>query len=428
MPKAVYDNLGPRLGVAWQLNPVTVVRAGYGLFWDALPARSQYTQNDIEGASWPWTTAFAGTANATGAPLQPITSLVGAFPTPVAATNPWSAVSGAFADDPNYKDGYSNQWNVEVQRELGPKTMVSVAYVGSRNGRLAYTGFANAAPTPSPNGTPLAAIDAKRAVPWMVANIRYTESIGSSRYNALQAKFDRRLSGGLQTLVSYTWSKSVDTTSGYFGVEDGAGSRSSIQNFFDLKSNEGPSGFDIPHFLSWYTVWEMPVGHGHRWLSSGPAAWILGNWSLNSILQARSGQPFNVGVAGDVANIGGTGPAITNYARPNLIGDPIPANQTAAQWFNPAAFSIPVGSFGNFRRNGLRSARVVNVDLSLFKNVPLAGTRQLQLRVEAFNVFNIQNLGVPSGTTIGQAGAGQITSLASGTTPRQIQLGVRLVF
>ena len=157
-------------------------------------------------------------------------------------------MSGAFADDPNYKDGYSNQWNVEVQRELGSRMMLSVAYVGSRNGRLAYTGYANAAPTPSPNGTPAAAIDALRAVPWMVANIHYTESIGSSHYNALQTKFERRLANGFQTLISYTWSKSIDNTSGYFGVEDGAGSRSSVQNFFDPASNEGPSGFDgAPH-------------------------------------------------------------------------------------------------------------------------------------------------------------------------------------
>jgi hypothetical protein len=245
-------------------------------------------------------------------------------------------------------------------------------------------------------------------------------------YNSLQTKFERRLFNGLQTLVSYTWSKSIDNTSGYFGVEDGAGSRSSVQNYFDPKSNEGPSGFDIPHFFSWYTVWDLPVGTGKRWLNTGPAAWILGNWSLNAIFQARSGQPFNVGVGGDIANIGGTGPAITNYERPNLVGNPIPANQTATMWFDPAAFTIPVGAFGNVTRNGLRSAAVRNVDLSLFKNVPLSDKRLLQLRLEAFNVFNIQNLGVPSGTTIGVAGAGAVTTIVG--TPRQIQLGVRFVF
>jgi hypothetical protein len=428
--KPIYDNVGPRVGMAWTLNPRTVLRAGYGLFWDALPARSQYSQNDIEANSWPWTTAFSGTANQTGpAALQPIGGLVGGFPTPVAAVSPWVALNGGFADDPNYKDGYSNQWNVEVQRDLGAKMMVAVAYVGSRNGRLAYTGFMNAASTPFPSGTPASVIDTARLMPWMTANVHYTQSIGYSRYNSLQVKFERRMSNGFSTLVSYTYSKSRDTTSGYFGVEDGAGSRSSIQNYVDVASNEGPSGYDVPQFLSWYSLWELPFGSGKKWLTSGPASWILGNWSIQSIAQARSGQPFNVGIMGDVANIGGSGTAIQNYERPNLIGNPYPSNQSAKMWFDPTAFAVPSGAFGNFGRNGLRSANVYNVDLSLFRNVPFGGDKTLQLRIEAFNVFNIQNLGVPNGTTIANplpAGVGQVTSIIG--TPRQIQLGARFVF
>jgi len=430
-PKPVYDNIGPRVGMAWELNPRTVLRAGYGLYWDALPARSQYTQNDIEGTSWPWTTAFNGNANNVGAPLTPISAINGSFPVPVAAASPFTSINGAFADDPNYKDGFSNQWNVEVQRELTPTTTLSVAYVGSHNGRLAYTGYANAAPTPSPQGTSLAVIDSLRPMPFMNANVHYTQSIGASDYRALQTRLQRRLANGLMTLVSYTWSKATDNTSGYFGVEDGAGSRSSVQNYFDPASNVGPSGFDIPHFLSWYAVWELPVGQGKRWLSTGPASWVLGNWSVNSIFQARSGQPFNVGISGDFANIGGTGPSITNYERPNLVGNPIPAHQTAAMWFDPTAFQVPSGAFGNFQRNGLRSAAFYNVDLSLFKNVPFGGARHLQLRVEAFNVFNIQNLGTPTAAqaTIAPtlaAGTGAVTQIVG--NPRQIQLGARFVF
>jgi len=428
--KPIYDNVGPRIGFAWSLNPRTVVRAGYGLFWDALPARSQYVQNDIEGTSWPWTTAFSGTANPSNATaLTPIGSLVGGFPTPVAAASPWIAANGGFADDPNYKDGYSNQWNVEVQRDLGGKSMISVAYVGSRNGRLAYTGYMNASPTPFPNGTSTSVVDANRLMPFMTANVHYTQSIGYSRYNSLQVRFERRLSQGLSTLVSYTWSKSRDTTSGYFGVEDGAGSRSSIQNYFDVASNEGASGYDIPQFISWFTTWEIPVGHGKKWLNSGPAAYILGNWSLQTIAQARTGQAFNLGVAGDVANIGGSGTAITNYERPNQIGNPYPSNQSAALWFDPTAFAVPSGAFGNFERNSLRTHYYRNVDLSLFKNVPFGAARTLQIRIEAFNVFNIQNLGVPGGTTISNpiaAGTGQVTSIVG--TPRQIQLAARFVF
>ncbi len=426
--KPIYDNVGPRVGMAWQLNQRTVLRAGYGLFWDALPARSQYVQNDIEQLSWPWTTAFSGTANTTGGALTPLSAINGAFPVPVAAANPWAA-NGLFADDPNYKDGYSNQYNVEIQRDLGSKMVLSVAYVGSRNGRIAYTGYANASPTPSPNGTPAAAIDALRPMPVMGANIHYTRSIGSSQYDSLQMKFERRLAQGLQMLVSYTYSRSRDNTSGYFGVEDGAGSRSSVQNFFDPMSNWGPSGYDIPQFFSWYTTWDIPVGHGKKFLSSGPAAWVLGDWQVNAIFQARSGQAFNVGVAGDVANIGGTGTALSNYERPNLIGNPYPSNQSALLWFDPTAFQVPVGAFGNFERNSLRSQYYKNLDLSLFKNIPIHGEQMIQLRVEAFNILNMMTLGVPSGTTIAnpiQAGTGQVTSIVG--NPRQIQLGARFLF
>src|SRR5204863_7261969 len=102
--------------------------------------------------------------------------------------------------------------------------IVSAAYVGSKNGRLPYTGFANAARQASPNGTPNTVIDALRPMPWVAANINYSRSIGYSNYNALQASFQRRFSRGLHTLVSYTWSKSIDVSSGYFNsAENGPG-------------------------------------------------------------------------------------------------------------------------------------------------------------------------------------------------------------
>ncbi|HEX6467354.1 MAG TPA: hypothetical protein VFZ99_08615, partial [Terriglobales bacterium] len=239
----------------------------------------------------------------------------------------------------------------------------------------------------------------------------------------------------LMTLVSYTWSKSLDDSSGYFGVENGAGQGgSSVQNFFDPRSNYSVSGYDVPHFFSWYTVWELPAGKGKRWLQSGPASWLLGNWQANYIFQARSGQPFNLNVSGDPANISGSGAVgtVSGYSRPNLIGNPIPAKQTAAQWFNPSAFSIPVGSFGNFGRNQLRSSHVVNMDFSMFKNVPLGETRELQFQFQAFNIFNIQNLAAPgssgssNGTTIGNKGAGIVSSIVG--SPREMQFGVRFVF
>jgi hypothetical protein len=461
-PAPVKDNWGPRVGIAWSFTPKTVVRAGYGLYWDAIPARSQYAQNDLELAVWPDATAFSGNVNGTSVPpnqLQTIDLIQGHFPTPLPTTTPWTP-NNTFGDDPRIKDSYSNQWNLEVQQELTPNTMFSVAYVGSSNGRLPYTGLANAARQASPNGTPAAQVDALRAMPWVNANITYTQSIGRSNYNALETKLERRFANGLHSLVSYTWGKVIDTSSGYFNVENGPGGGSTVQNYYDQRSARGVAGYDITHFFSWATVYELPVGRGKRWLQSGPASWILGNWQANYILQARSGQPYNLQVSSDAANLKGSAPNIGTYARPNIIADPftagpVPSNpdaacqktisqggkaadqvHTAVTWFNPCAFAVPVGSFGNLGRDAFRGSPVFNMDFSLFKSLPLPREgMDLQLRFEAFNVFNVQNLDVPGGigasagtVTIGNASAGQISGLAAGTTPRQLQFGLRFVF
>ena len=154
-------------------------------------------------------------------------------------------------------------------------------------------------------------------------------------------------------------------------------------------------------------------------------------------------------MGGDPANISGSIGSVSGYARPNLISDPwapgpVNANSdvrchttisqggwaadaihTAQTWFNPCAFDIPKG-YGNFGRNSLRSSNVVNVDFSVFRKFKFGESKELQFRAEAFNVFNFANLGVPSVTTIGQTGAGSITSIIG--NPRQIQFGLRFVF
>ncbi len=445
LPPPVKDNWGPRIGVAWQFMPKMVLRAGYGLFYDTVSARSQYAQNDIEGATWPWTTGI-GTQSANqqtggiypggpGNPLTSITNLVGNFPNPVVASSPWTTAGGGYTDDPHFKNARSQQWNVEVQRQFGRNSMLSVAYVGSKDTRLDYTGWANAAHQASPNGTPAAAIDALKLMPFMVPTWHYSESTGISNYQALEAKFQQHWSNGLLTLLSYTWSKSLDNSSGFFAAENGSGGSSVVQDYFAPNQNYGPSGFNIPQLLTWSTVYEFPAGKGKRWLNKGPASWILGNWEANYVFLARSGQPFNLVVNGDVANISGNGGSLSGYGRPNIIGNPnsgscavngasVPVG-TYLCFFNPSAFSSPSGSFGNFGKDVLHNEPYFNMDFSLVKTIPIGERRSFQLRFEGFNVFNFQILGTPA-TTIGLATAGQITSVAS--TPRQLQLAAKLTF
>jgi hypothetical protein len=462
-PPPVKDNLGPRLGLAWAINSKTVLRAGYGLYWDAVTARSQYAQNDLEAAVWPDATAFSGgpinaPANFTnGTTLNIIQQQGQGFAVPLPTASPWTV--GGFNDDPNYKDPYSQQWHFELQRELGPTMVVTAAYVGSKNGRLPYSGLGNAARQASPNGTANSVIDALRPMSWVGAGLNYTLSTGTSNYNALQTKFQRRFSNGLSTLASYTWSKSIDVSSGYFNVENGSGGGSTIQNYGDPSTARGVSSYDITHFLSWATIYELPFGKGKKWLQSGPASWFLGNWQANYIMQTRSGAPYNLQVTGDLANLrGSASSAPGNYLRPNLIADPFVAGPVAANpdpncqktvsqggraadavytsfsWFNSCAFGIPSGAFGNLGRNVFRGPAVFNMDYSMFKAIQIREGMSLQLRFEAFNIFNIQNYDVPSSLTVNAnatqiaANVGRVTALAQGTTPRQLQFGLRFIF
>jgi len=475
-PAPVKDNWGPRVGIAWSLNSKTVLRAGYGLYFDPLPARSQYAQNDLEAAVWPDATAYSGNANATAnftnSTFFNIIQLQGqGFATPLPTASPWTV--GGFNDDPNYKDPYSHQWHVELQREFANSYMVSVAYVGSVSRRLPYSGLGNSARHAFPSGTPAATVDADRPVPWVGAGLNYTLAIGRANYRALETKFQRRFTNGWSALVSYTWSRTMDTGSGYFNVENGTGGSASIQNFWDQGTAWGPASYSIPHFLSVAALYEPPFGKGKRWFTSGPASWILGNWQTNFIAQARTGAPFNLVVTGDLANLRGSGSsAPNNYLRPNQIADPFVAGPVAANpdpncqktisqggraadqvktittWFNPCAFIAPFGAFGTFPRNALRGASVYNVDFSMFKSFPINERFKVQLRMEAFNIFNIQSwdgpsqtanvtinsgtatLPAPDGRTYGviASGVGRITSLAQGKTPRQIQFGIRLSF
>jgi hypothetical protein len=248
--------------------------------------------------------------------------------------------------------------------------------------------------------------------------------------------------------------------SGYFNVENGPGGGSTLQNFFDPSTGRGVSAYNIPHFLSWATIYELPFGRGKKYFQSGPASWFLGDWQANYILQARSGEAYNLQVTGDLANLRGSAPgnAPGNYLRPNLISDPFVAGPVAANpdpncqktvsqggraadqvytsfsWFNVCAFGIPSGSFGSLGRNVYKGGHVFNMDYSMFKSIQVREGMNLQLRFEAFNIFNVQNYGPPSSLTINSnatsiaANVGRITALAQGTTPRQLQFGLRFVF
>lgn len=406
-----HDNLGPRLGAAWSLTPKLVVRGGYGIYFDTESSTAQEAQNSF--GAWPSNSSIDRTYNQIGEGFTSVRQIdktnLSALPGPA----PWGTVT--YFWDPRKRNAMSHQWNIDIQHELARNLMLSTAYVGSVGRRLDLNVAANTAPTPGP-GT-AAEVNARRPHPHYGRDTLYGTDLGRNSYNALQVKLERRFADGLQGLLAYTWSKTMDngTDGWYIG---------NPQNVYNLDAEHGVSNSDRKHILKISGIYELPFGRGKRWLRSGVASWLLGNWQWNTINTLQSGTPVVLTVRGDVANVGNT---VKNYARPNVNGDPRLENPNGERWFNTAVFSVPVLSFGNAGRGLIRNPSFYNSDMSLFKNIPLGEGLSAQLRFEAFNVFNIQNPGDANGdASTGNRNFGRITSVSG--SPRDIQLALKLQF
>jgi Carboxypeptidase regulatory-like domain len=441
----IKDNIGPRLGFAYQTAPKTVVNGGVGILYDTITARSQWVQNNIEGPTWPWTTGISSQqvnfsqngvwAGGAGNPLTQITSLEGNFPNPVIASSPWLTTGGGYVSQPNFKDQRAVEYNLQVQQQLGPTTLFSLGYAGSKSTRLDYTGYANAAQHASPAGTPLTTIDTYKYMPWMTPGWHYSLDNGYANYNAMLVQFQKRFSNSWNTIASYTWSKSMDNSSGWFNAENGTGGGSVVQNFFNPRNAYGVSSYDITQYFTWSSIYTLPFGKGQRWEQRGFASYIVGGWTANYVFQARSGQPYNLNVGGDVANISGDNGSITGYSRPNVVGNPgqgscgaTPVGKRGPNGFceyTPSAFAIPSGSFGDMAKMPYRQPYYNNLDFSLVKQTPLLENINLELRAESFNTYNAMIMGSP-GSTIGNSSAGLATAITN--TPRELQFGAKISF
>lgn len=298
-----------------------------------------------------------------------------------------------------------------------------------------FTGFANAASQPSPAKTPLTTIDTYKYMPWMTPGWHYSTPTGYANYNALLAQFQRRMTQSLNTIISYTWAKSMDNSSGWFNAENGTGGGSVVQSFFMPRNAYGVSSYDVRNVFVWSTVYALPFGKGQKWVQTGWPSYLIGGWTANFAFQVRSGQPFGLNVGGDPANISGDNGSVTSYSRPNVIGNPLqgscgstPVGKRGTTGFceiNPAAFSIPSGSYGNMGKMPYRVPYYNNLDFSLVKDTPLYEQVRLELRAESFNTYNVVIPGNP-GTTIGNSTAGLATT--QGNTPRELQLGAKITF
>jgi hypothetical protein len=198
------------------------------------------------------------------------------------------------------------------------------------------------------------------------------------------------------------------------------------QDPYNTNADKSVSAYDLTHIFSTSLVYELPFGKGKPLASSSKVLdYVIGGWQTNLILTLRSGIPYTLGVAGDIANTGNSNNA-GYYERLNVIGDPNVANPTTAQWFNTKAFSVPASfTYGNLGRNTLRSDWSRNLDFSLFRDFPIRERVKVQFRAEAFNAFNTPVWGSPV-ANFSNASFGRVLSVAN--TPRQLQLAMKLRF
>ena len=382
----------PRLGFAYRLGDRTVVRGGYGMFYEA-----EGTSGRLNFHFLPF--SMSETVNAT-------TNVV---PTRTTADFflgvPFGASVGSVGWNPLTLDadfGYDQRWNFGVQREIANRMSLEVNYVGTKGSNQQEAEPINI-PAPGPGN-----IQARRPYP-RFGNMSIHSQARSTEYHALQSKIQKRTSGGLWYLISHTWSRTETTV-----PAPGIGG--------NFTYDTGPAPFDIPHLLTMSFGAELPFGRGKRFLGGAGtlANGLLGGWQVQSIVNYRSGLPFTPSVSRDVANTGAGG------QRPNRIGDGKLDDPTIAMWFDKTAFVAPPDfTFGNSGRGILRGDHQWNVDFSLFKRFSVPGSTNLEFRAEAFNLLNSVYYSNPN-TNIDTATGGRVTSTS--LAARQLQFGIKYLF
>jgi hypothetical protein len=408
IPRGGFDtdknNFAPRVGLAWTLDEQTVVRAGYGVYYDQsalAPGEALY-----------FNAPFFDLNLFFSLPGLPLT-LSNPFP----SNFPFALPKTALAVQRDLRTPYMQQWNVNVQRQLGRSRVLEVGYVGSKGTKLLTARDINQ-PRPSPISPNL------RPNPFF-DDIDIIESRANSNYNALQARLQQRLSNGLALLASYTYAKSIDDASNFF---TSAGDPNFPQDSNNARAERGRSNFDVRQRLSVSYTYDLPFGKGQRYAHDGGfLSSFLSGWQTNGVVTLQTGRPFTVALLSDIDN-SNTGRSNLGFGandRPNVVADPRLSNPTPDRWFNTSAFAFPpFGTFGDAGRNILDGPGYQNVNASLVKNTQLGESVRLQLRAEAFNLFNHPNFNLPD-NFLGSPTFGRILSAQS---PRHLQFGVKLLF
>jgi hypothetical protein len=253
---------------------------------------------------------------------------------------------------------------------------------------------------------------------------------GTMSYNSLNVSLVKRSTHGLSFKTNYTWAKSLDYNSA-LSSNTAQNQPKAILNKYNLSLSRGIAAFNLKHQFNGNFAYQLPFGKGERFASSGSGLveMLIGGWQWNGIINAQSGFPFTPLAGSNVSGSGDTdNPDVPNhnpsFTGPVILGD-------VNQWYDPNAFSLPLsGTFGNVSRGSYVGPRLVNIDTSLFKQIPVSERIGLQFRAEVFNLFNHANFGTPNAVVFSgsnfSSSAGVITSTA--TTSRQLQFALKLSF
>jgi outer membrane receptor protein involved in Fe transport len=410
-----WGNFAPRLGIAWDVtgDSKNVLRAGYGRSYFPIPhaAGNLLEQNVPNSVSQNYsveTNPLDFSPSRVPRLSNPFPQIVPVKPQTTAELNAANPLvfGHAFSNETPHMD----TWQVSYERQITNTLMAEVAYAGSKGSNLIWAGNINEV-QPGP-GTQVS----RRLIQPLsnVATILYFDTNNESWYHGLQAKLNKRFSHGLQFLVSYTFSKSLDLAGSPASGGGAVGGPQSVTLFHESK---GPSGFDVKHRFVTSYVWDLPFGEGRRFANGGVLKPILENWQFSGIVTLATGRPFTV-----FLNTG-----VNNGAPswPNRIGDGKLDNPGPDLWFDINDFAAPPpNTYGDSGRGVLYAPGTQTIDVSLSRTFPIKGVR-LQFRADAFNLFNTPQFGFPN-ANIGSPTAGRITTTIADN--RSMQFALKLDF
>ncbi len=437
----------PRIGFAWtpsRLNNRTVVRGAFTV--------SSYLEGTGTNLRLPLNPPFTpaeinATYNNVNLPLTDSSDgIVGSGTNASCAAPAYACYAQALIRvwDPNVQPALAYQWNLAVQQQIAKATTFQIGYVGQKGTHLMVPfdygqrvlnpdGTTSNSPYFAKNlalysalGNPALGTDPATGVN-LGATVSGTKSNGNMEYNSLQAILQKEMTRGLQGQVSYTYSKCMSDSTGYYGAWNNALSASAYwQNVYDQRAEWAPCYYDATHVLSAYSVYELPFGHGKQFASGVRKSVdeVIGGWAVSPIVSFRTGWPLPISGA-DNSGTFSRGPRADCNSLPPIENTPIPGVGT--QWFtNNGNFTQPaIGTFGNCspQLGGLRTPRYTDVDASVHKDFPLTERFRLQFRTDFVNAFNHVQYNAPNvglGSTMGQ--------ITSAQPSRNIQLALKLYY